>query len=347
MLVSGLWLIEDEEPWVLLMSQAMQHGYFAGIQVQIACVPTEQSKRITSGFFHHLEESVERSECYRGKVLSLESSGGYHGTSTGMQVHRLRHVSRDDVILATRTLQLLDRNVIQFAAQAEKLASVGLARKKGLLFYGPPGTGKTHTIHYLIGALEGFTTFLISAEHIGYLGEYMKLARLLQPSLVIIEDVDLIARNRTQLDTCEEVVLNKLLNEMDGLKPEAEVIFLLTTNRPEVLEPALASRPGRIDQAVEFPLPDAACRSRLVDLYRFGLRLTPELTQSIVDRTENVSASFIKELMRRSAQFALERTGAAHALTSADVDAALDELLFAGGSLNQLLLGVQRRETDD
>ena len=41
--------------------------------------------------------------------------------------------------------------------------------------------------------------------------------------------------------------LNKLLNEMDGLREDADVIFILTTNRPDQLEPALASRPGRID----------------------------------------------------------------------------------------------------
>ena len=46
--------------------------------------------------------------------------------------------------------------------------------------------------------------------------------------------------------------LNKLLNEMDGLREDAEILFILTTNRPEQLEPALASRPGRIDQAIEF-----------------------------------------------------------------------------------------------
>ena len=44
---------------------------------------------------------------------------------------------------------------------------------------------------------------------------------------------------------------------MDGLGTKADVIFLLTTNRPEALEPALSARPGRIDQAIEFPLPDA------------------------------------------------------------------------------------------
>src|SRR3954462_12976510 len=71
----------------------------------------------------------------------------------------------------------------------------------------------------------------------------MSLARLLQPSMVVIEDVDLIARDRDDMGPCEESMPNKLLNEMDGLKEDADILFVLTTNRPEDLEGALAGRP--------------------------------------------------------------------------------------------------------
>jgi len=81
----------------------------------------------------------------------------------------------------------------------------------------------------------------------------MSLARLLQPAMVVIEDVDLIARDREQMGPCDESLLNGLLNEMNGLKQDADILFILTTNRPEQLESALASRPGRIDQAIEVP----------------------------------------------------------------------------------------------
>src|SRR4029079_16818614 len=165
------------------------------------------------------------------------------------KVHKLRTVSRDQVILPESTLALLERNVIRFVQQRPRLAAMRQATKKGVLFYGLPGTGKTHTIHFLAGALPGHTTLLISAEQVGILGEYMALARLLQPSIVVIEDVDLIARDREHMNSpCEEVLLNKLLNEMDGLKPDAEILFILTSNRPEALELALTSRPGRVDQ---------------------------------------------------------------------------------------------------
>lgn len=67
---------------------------------------------------------------------------------------------------------------------------------------------------------------LISAEQVGHLAEYMTLARLLQPSIVVLEDADLIARERTEMGSpCQEVLLNKLLNEMDGLKEQADIMW--------------------------------------------------------------------------------------------------------------------------
>src|SRR5439155_1576625 len=83
---------------------------------------------------------------------------------------------------------------------------------------GPPGTGKTHTIRYLAASLPGHTTLLITADQVANIEHYMTLARLLSPSVLVIEDADLIARQREDMHgPCEEVLLNRLLNEMDGL----------------------------------------------------------------------------------------------------------------------------------
>jgi ATP-dependent 26S proteasome regulatory subunit len=187
--------------------------------------------------------------------------------------------------------------------------------------------------------LPDHTTLLVTGGQIGLLSEYMSLARLLQPSLVVIEDVDLIAESReAQVLPFQPVLLNSLLNEMDGLRADADVLFILTTNRPESLERALASRPGRIDQAIEFPVPDAEGRRRLLRLYGGALELPADLEETVVRRTEGVSAAFLKELMRRTAQFLVERDGGAVA-SGEDVDAAISEMVFDGGSLNRTLLG--------
>jgi hypothetical protein len=342
----GLWLLNEEgERYAVLMSPTSRHDDDVnGVRFFVATRDTPAGKAAAARFFDRLETAVASSRTYRGKVLSLDRGQWYSGRSTAIQVHKLAPVTRDELILPETTVQLLDRNVLTFCRRRAQLAARGQSVKKGLLFYGPPGTGKTHTIRYLAGMLRDHTTFLITAEQVALLPEYMTLARLLQPAIVVIEDADLIARDRTQMENvCTEVMLNKLLNEMDGLKEDAQILFILTTNRPETLEAALASRPGRVDQAIEFPLPDAACRRKLVHLYARGTPLAADVVAAIVHRTEGVSAAFIKELMRRATQFGLERDDDA-ALTLPDVDAALEEILFKGGSLNATLLGARTPE---
>ena len=340
--VRGLWLLTNHgRKYAVLMSPAIMPGEGPTLHVQVAA--ERGDNEFAERLFAAMEKAVHEAASYRGKVLSLEAGAMYSGEHTGITVHQLPSVSRDEIILSEKTLDLLDRNVIRFVQHRPSLTRLGQATKKGLLFHGPPGNGKTHTIRYLAGSLRGHTTLLITADQMGLLGEYMTLARLLQPSVVVIEDVDLIARDRTRMDkTCQESLLNKLLNEMDGLKEEADIIFILTTNRPADLEQALSARPGRIDQAIEFPMPDDECRQKLVQLYSRGITVSDDVVASLVSRTEKTSAAFIKELMRRSVLHHLDRADEP-LIELQDVDSALQELL-GSGSLNLMLLGTQRDE---
>lgn len=339
-LENALWLRrEGDLPVAILLVRQREMRGSATLNVEIAAPAGDAGRQVIEAFFRALEQSIHQSSSYRGKVLSLEQTDMYSGMAAGILVHRLPPVAREEVILPEQTLDLLERNIISFAKLREPLRTLKQSSKKGLLFYGPPGTGKTHTVRYLACTLPRHTTLLITAEQVAILPDYFTLARLLQPSIMVIEDADLIARERTTMDSpCEEVLLNKLLNEMDGLRQDAEIFFILTTNRPEMLEPALASRPGRIDQAIEFPLPDDTGRRKLIELYGRGMKIGPSLVDDIVHKTVGVSAAFIKELMRRTAQYNLE-AGGSGAVTDADCAAAMEEMLFTGGRLNRSLLG--------
>lgn len=132
--------------------------------------------------------------------------------------------------------------------------------------------------------------------------------------------------------------MNRLLNEMDGLREDAKVLFILTTNRPDQLEEALTSRPGRIDQAIEFPLPDENGRGKLIQLYSGGIKFADGVLAALLQKTKGGSGAFIKELMRRAAQYLVEDGG--HELNLRHVESALEEMLFSGGSLNSKLLGI-------
>jgi hypothetical protein len=336
----ALWLSRMENtPFALLLSPESRYGQTNGTHLEIAVPPGEVAADLSRSLLKDVEDLVKSTASYRGKVISFEVTQRYSGDTGNLRVHKLRTVRREDVILPEKTLGLLERNVGGFIERREQLKKLGLPIKKGLLFYGPPGTGKTHTIHYLASQLPDHTTLLITSEQVAYLDHYFQLARFLQPAMIVIEDVDLIARKREEMSgPCDESLLNKLLNEMDGLREDAAVLFVLTTNRPEQLEAALASRPGRIDQAIEFPLPDDQGRRQLIGLYACGLALADEVVEVVVKRTKNASAAFIKELMRRSAQYCLQN-GGDNVLKLQALDAAIEEMLFTGGSLNAKLLG--------
>lgn len=339
-----LWLLENDGiKHAFFVSQEEGAGSEQRVRIEIAVPGGAAGSDTVAFYFREIEKVIERAESYRGKVLSLEAQHHWQGLAGGITIHRLPVVARDSIILPTKTLSLLDRNVLDFAKIRERMRALGQPTKKGLLFYGPPGTGKTHTIQYLASSLPGHTTLLVTADQVGLLHEYFALARLLQPSILVIEDADLIARDREDMrGSGEEALLNTLLNEMDGLRQDADILFILTTNRPEHLEAALAGRPGRIDQAIEFPLPDDAGRLKLAQLYRGALSLGEVVQDKIIEHTEGVSAAFIKELMRRISQRVIEDDQNGQIVAESQVIAALDEMIFDGGALNAQLLGVHQ-----
>jgi ATP-dependent 26S proteasome regulatory subunit len=180
---------------------------------------------------------------------------------------------------------------------------------------------------------------LLSARNHRFVRESCRLAKLLAPSMVILEDVDLIAAERRR--NRHATLLHALMDEMDGLGAKSDCIFLLTTNRPEILEPALAARPGRVDQAIYFPLPDLDCRRRLFALYAHGLDLAGVDVEDVLRRTDGASPAFIEELFRKAALLAAERgeRSTPLKLSTDDFHRATRELLEFGGDLTRNLLG--------
>jgi ATP-dependent 26S proteasome regulatory subunit len=203
--------------------------------------------------------------------------------------------------------------------------------------YGPPGTGKTLTIMYLATQMTGRTVILMSGPSMGRIAQLGQFVRDLAPATIVVEDVDLIAQERGLPGQTAHPLLFELMNQMDGLADDIDVLFILTTNRPDILEPALAARPGRVDLVVELPIPDAAARRRLLDLYAHGLELDGVDLAGYVEPTEGASPAYIKELLRRAALIATIDRGTAR-VRDADIRQAMEEL-SAGGELAKRIVG--------
>jgi hypothetical protein len=330
---TGLFLVRrgDERGAILVSGQ---RGYQNVLSAEVMAPTRAEAEAVLAW----VRAAMRERSVYRGRVISLESS---RDGTVSVRFHRLPEVRRDAIVLPDGLLERVERQAVRFAQLRDELRAMGRHLKRGLLLHGPPGTGKTLTAMYLAGQMPGRTALLLTGRGLGLVEQSCTLARLLEPATVVIEDVDLIAEERTRQDGCN-ALLFELLNQMDGIAEDADVLFVLTTNRPDLLEPALAARPGRIDQAVEVPLPDASCRSRLLDLYGRGLDLRLARREALVARTEGVSAAFLRELLRKAAVLAADE-GAARAVEDRHLDAALRELVVEGGPLTQSLLGSSRR----
>ncbi|MEP9385134.1 ATP-binding protein [Nocardioides sp. KR10-350] len=333
----------EERLAVLVMGSDPDEG--GGVRVQT--MATEE--RVARAFGQELRERALELNVYRGQVVSFgHDVFGERGSL--LRFEDRPTMSADELILPEETFADLRRQVVGVARHGERLRRAGQHLKRGLLLYGPPGVGKTHSVRYLMSELVGTTVVELSGESLGALREACSVARSLQPAMIVVEDVDLIAQDRDYYDG-DASPLFTLLNEMDGLDEDADVVFLLTTNRADLLEDALASRPGRVDQAVWIDRPDRDARRKLIELYRGRLDLDLSRLDGVLDRTEGVTASFLKELLRRAAVIAADReTGPVDGLplhvSADDLDAAVDDLLDTRNQMTRTALGLRTGGTD-
>ena len=327
---AGLWLISDGDEPLLLMLKRSDHG---PDRTELGLEIVARERETAESLLGELERLMAEQNVYRGRILVLSGSpfGG-----VGVEIQRLPAVRREQIVFPAGVLERIERHTKTFAEHADALRAAGRHLKRGLLLHGPPGTGKTLTVMYLSQLMPDRTVLLLSGHALGAVSAACEMARELAPAMLVLEDVDLVAENRMHGHPTS--LLFDLLNQMDGLNEDSDIVFVLTTNRPEVIEPALAARPGRIDLAVNMPLPDDDGRSRLLDLYGVGLQLDVRDRVQFITATEGTTPAFIREVLRRAALLAAERGDSSH-VTDELLSAAVQELSEGSDQLTTSLLG--------
>ncbi|HEX8767695.1 MAG TPA: AAA family ATPase [Jatrophihabitans sp.] len=329
----GLLLVTDQAgQYVVLIAGPSDHHQ--GLTVEIAGLPIEAAQAVHG----ELEELRSRLNVYRGHVLDVGMSpmGGVVLTFA-----ELPSTPREAVVLPEPVLTRVERHALGIAEHRAQLLAAGQHLKRGLLLYGPPGTGKTHTTRYVLAQMAGYTRLLLTGQSLHAIGSVSELARELAPAVVVLEDVDLVAEDRSYGHGSSPVLFD-LLDAMDGADADADLLFLLTTNRADLLEPALSARPGRVDVAVEIGLPDTDARRQLLDLYSAGVPVqwSADDVDEVLHRTAGVTASFLKELVRRAVLESLHEASPLTSVTGDQLRRAVEDLLDTSQQVTRTLLGV-------
>jgi len=211
------------------------------------------------------------------------------------------------------------KEIVDFLKLPEKYRKLGARIPKGVLLVGPSGVGKTLLAKAIAGE-AGVPFFSVAGsefmEMLVGVGssrarDLFKMAREQQPSLIFIDEIDAIGRQRGMgigggHDEREQT-LNQILIEMDGFDERTEVIVLAATNRPDMLDPALV-RPGRFDRKISIPLPDLEDRKGIIQIHMKQKPFEGNVNiDDIAKKTVGFSGADIENMLNESAILAARR----------------------------------------
>ncbi|MBO0707837.1 MAG: ATP-dependent zinc metalloprotease FtsH [Candidatus Dormibacteraeota bacterium] len=250
-------------------------------------------------------------------VLRQTQSGNNQAMSFGRS--RARMISGDKPSVTFADVAGVDEakqelaEVVEFLKYSEKFVALGAKIPKGVLLVGPPGTGKTLLAKAVAGE-AGVPFFSISGSEFvemfvgvgaSRVRDLFDQAKKNSPCIVFVDEIDAVGRQRGAglgggHDEREQT-LNQLLVEMDGFDTNTQVIVIASTNRPDVLDPALL-RPGRFDRHVTLDRPDVRGRRQILDVHSRGKPLDSTVDLDVLARqTPGFSGADLANLINEAA----------------------------------------------
>ena len=184
------------------------------------------------------------------------------------------------------------RTELDFIANSIKnrdtLNAEGLSIRRGLLLSGPTGDGKSTAIECFINDIAGHASIII-VEAVEKMRAVYHLAQMIAPSVVILEDLDLITKSRENpyATVSKDDVTGELLQVLSGGSAYGDVITIATTNHPEAIDEALAKRAGRFDAHVRMGYPSDDDKQRILELYLDYFRVTDDFTRRRLQQVLN------------------------------------------------------------
>ncbi len=247
------------------------------------------------------------------------------------------------------------QEIIEFLREPQKFQRLGGRIPKGVLLMGPPGTGKTLLARAISGEAN-VPFFTISGSDFvemfvgvgaSRVRDLFEQGKKNAPCIIFIDEIDAVGRQRGAglgggHDEREQT-LNQLLVEMDGFESSEGVILVASTNRPDVLDPALL-RPGRFDRRVVVPLPDIRGREGVLKVHTKKIPFAEEVDLGVIARgTPGFSGADLANLVNEAALSAARLTR--QKVRMDDFEQAKDKVLMGAERRSVMMTPEEKRTT--
>lgn len=275
----------EKHKMVITINQGSQGGFFYGVQT------TEKEGNIFQDLLKHSSDN----NIYKGKKIDCDC-----------RFLELDNVTWDDVILPKAVIDVVKSNINDSFALREKLKSFGLSIKRGVILHGEPGVGKTNLCKCLAKDLECSVLYALPSDFSKITGikRVCSMAKDLAPCLLIIEDIDWIAMDRSSGNAS---FVMELMNQLDGIENFGDIITLGTTNCLKDLEIAVKNRPGRFDRIIKISKPAEEEIERMILRFtnRFVIDSDVDL-KKLSESLKELTGAHVRDLCTTAALFAVK-----------------------------------------
>ena len=292
-------------------------------------------------------------------MLRQMQSGGNKALSFGKSRAKLlnnqqKRVTFKDVAGVEEAKEEL-QEIIEFLKEPQKFQKLGGRIPKGVLMMGPPGTGKTLLARAIAGEAN-VPFFSISGSDFvemfvgvgaSRVRDLFEQGKKNAPCIIFIDEIDAVGRHRGAglgggHDEREQT-LNQLLVEMDGFESNDGVILIASTNRPDVLDPALL-RPGRFDRRVVVSRPDVRGREGILKVHTRKIPLGEDVDISVIARgTPGFTGADLANLVNEAALNAARYNKKLVAM--GDFELAKDKVLMGAERKSMVISNEEKRVT--
>ncbi len=279
---------------------------------------------------------------------------GFGKSKAKLLTENKNRVTFDDVAGVDEAKEDLTE-IVDFLKDPAKFQRLGGKIPKGALMVGPPGTGKT-LLGRAVAGEAGVPFFYISGSDFvemfvgvgaSRVRDMFEQAKKNAPCIIFIDEIDAVGRHRGAGlgggNDEREQTLNQLLVEMDGFDPNESIIVIASTNRPDVLDPALL-RPGRFDRQVVVPNPDVAGREKILRVHMRNVPLASDVDVKVIARgTPGFSGADLANLVNEAALMAARRNR--RMVLHRDFEEAKDKVMMGAERKSMVMSDEEKKKT--